>query len=210
LAQAPAIVREAKGANNLFVFDLQNSNSGLYSSYIVPSAALPADYKQDGLPVLINGDVTNNSVVIDGYISESEGSNITLSGQYNTVEVTTMNIGILGKWKLVKTDIGFINQTTSDYSQYNIIYEFKSNNILTISGKTDDIEIYKGHEIGEHFYRIVEIMPSPLSTFIPHVVIDDLPYKYEVSLADLTLTYRNQESNAFLFEKNVYTLVKIK
>jgi hypothetical protein len=91
LTQAPAIVREVKGANDLFVFDLQNSNNGLYSQYIVPSAALPADYKQDGLPVLISGDVTNNSVAIDGYISESKGNNITLSGKYNTVEVTTMS-----------------------------------------------------------------------------------------------------------------------
>ena len=91
LAQEPAIVREVKGANNLFVLDLQNANSGLYSSYIVPSATLPTDYKKNGLPVFISGDVTNNSVAIDGYISESEGNTIPINGKYNMVELNTVS-----------------------------------------------------------------------------------------------------------------------
>ena len=94
LAQEPAIVREVKGASNLFVLDLQNANSGLYSSYIVPNTTLPANYKKDGLLVLISGDVTSNSVAVDGYIAESEGNIITINGKYNMIEVTTVSKNI--------------------------------------------------------------------------------------------------------------------
>ena len=91
LNEAPATVREVQGANSLFVLELANNTNGLYSTYVVPSPALPAEYKEDGLSVLISGDVTNNSVAIDGYISENEENTVTLNGLYNTVEVTAMN-----------------------------------------------------------------------------------------------------------------------
>ena len=104
LAQEPATVREVKGANNLFVFELPNNDNGLYSQYVVPSGALPAEYKEDGLQVFISGDVTSNYVAIDGYISESKENyselcahcdsvvNITinLNGNYNIFELRTM------------------------------------------------------------------------------------------------------------------------
>ena len=92
-----AIVREVKGTNNLFVFDLQSDNTGLYSSYIVPSNTLHAEYKEDGLSVFISGDITNNSIAIDGYVSEGKGSSVTLSGKYNMFEITTMSKGEGGK-----------------------------------------------------------------------------------------------------------------
>ena len=91
LNEAPATVREIQGANNLFVIELANNTNGLYSEYIVPSSALSAEYKEDGLSVLISGDVTNNFVAIDGYVSEGKGNTVTLNGLYNTVEITTMS-----------------------------------------------------------------------------------------------------------------------
>ena len=91
LNDEPAIVREVKGANNLFVFDLLNYNNSLYSSYIVPSNALPVEYKEDGLSVIISGDVTTNSLAIDGYISEGKGNSVILGGKYNMFELITMS-----------------------------------------------------------------------------------------------------------------------
>ena len=91
LNEAPATVREIQGANNLFVIELANNTNGLYSEYIVPSSALSAEYKEDGLSVLISGDVTNNFVAIDGYVSEGKGNTVTLTGQYNALELTTIN-----------------------------------------------------------------------------------------------------------------------
>ena len=112
LNEAPATVREVQGANSLFVLELANNSNGLYSEYIVPSSALSAEYKEDGLSVLISGDVTNNSVAIDGYISEDKGNTVTLNGLYNTVEVTAMNEIIeipITEYSLVGTDCWRIN-----------------------------------------------------------------------------------------------------
>jgi hypothetical protein len=63
---------------------------------------------------------------------------------------------ILGKWKLLKT-IHPMSGQCSDYSQYNIVYEFKANNILTVSGE-DDI-----FGIDEHTYSIIE--PNEQNSF---------------------------------------------
>ena len=92
LNNAPAIIREVKGTNGLFVFELSNNDNGLYSQYVVPNGTLPAEYKEDGLSVFISGDVTSNYVAIDGYISENQnkGNTITLNGNYNAIELRTM------------------------------------------------------------------------------------------------------------------------
>ena len=91
LNEAPATVREVQGANSLFVLELANNTNGLYGAYVVPSTALLAEYKEDGLSVLISGNVTNNYAAIDGYISEGKGNTVTIDGLYNTVEVTAMS-----------------------------------------------------------------------------------------------------------------------
>ena len=91
-----AVVREIKGANNLFVLDLQNAGNSLHSRYVVPGATLPAEYKEDGLFVFISGDVTNNSIAVDGYITESEDNTISLSGRYNTFEIKTISKNVTG------------------------------------------------------------------------------------------------------------------
>jgi len=61
---------------------------------------------------------------------------------------------IVGKWKLVESRyFSFINGLqVSDYSQYNIVYEFKTNNVLFVSGVADDNFSLYGN--GEHFYSI--------------------------------------------------------
>ena len=61
---------------------------------------------------------------------------------------------IVGEWKIVTVEIPFIGES-NDYSLYSIVYEFRTNGILTVSGETDHIELYRGHEPGEYPYAII-------------------------------------------------------
>jgi len=64
----------------------------------------------------------------------------------------------LGKWQLVMGDvIEKESQKILGYTQNSIIYEFKQNNVLTVSGKTDNTDDYIGHSEGNHFYQMVPI-----------------------------------------------------
>ena len=66
---------------------------------------------------------------------------------------------LYGVWKLVKVTItgdrpdGFL---TIDYSEYNIVYEFKRNDILTVSGVPENNQHYLVHEAGDYPYSIGE------------------------------------------------------
>jgi len=63
---------------------------------------------------------------------------------------------LTGKWKLVKVEEVFNNPTSYDYSPYNIVYEFQTKGVLTVSGETNNISMYRGHDIGEYSYSIVD------------------------------------------------------
>jgi len=69
---------------------------------------------------------------------------------------------ILGKWKL--EFVGYmdtnISPATLHYAQYEIIYDFKENNVLIVSGKTENIDDYRGHEKGTHYYKKLPITLS--------------------------------------------------
>ena len=91
LQNEPVIVREVKGASDLFIFDLLSNNTGLLTSYIVPNNALSEAYKQDGLPVSVSGKISENTVAVNGYILDGAGGTITLNGRYNTFEIITMS-----------------------------------------------------------------------------------------------------------------------
>jgi len=73
-----------------------------------------------------------------------------------TPEVKSTNtIMLVGKWQLTKVETSFLTPKLYDYSQCNIIYEFKSDNVLTISGEIDNVT-YLGHDIGDHVYSIID------------------------------------------------------
>ena len=91
LQNEPVIVREVKGASDLFIFDLLSNNTGLLTSYIVPGNTLSEAYKQDGLPVSVSGTISDNTVAVNGYIVDGAGGTITLNGRYNTFEITAMS-----------------------------------------------------------------------------------------------------------------------
>ena len=71
-------------------------------------------------------------------------------------EDETDDDSIIGKWKLKTVELVFVAEK-HDYSKYNIVYEFQSNNILKVSGATDlnIIELYRGMPYGEYSYSIM-------------------------------------------------------
>ncbi len=83
-----------------------------------------------------------------------------------------------GKWQLVAalyyTETG--ESVTLDYSEANIIYDFRKNNVLAVSGEIEGIEDYRGHEIGEY-----SCIAFPIPTFsLAQIKIgaDTLTYYY--------------------------------
>ena len=57
---------------------------------------------------------------------------------------------IVGKWKLVKVLPTHWHPKPYDYSNYNIVYDFRANGVLKISGVID--QNYEGHNLGEYTY----------------------------------------------------------
>lgn len=67
-----------------------------------------------------------------------------------------------GKWQLITINLFLTleeGNISFDYSQKNIIYEFGTNNDLTVSGDVADTD-YRGREIGEHSYEVLPMPPS--------------------------------------------------
>ena len=87
---------------------------------------------------------------------------------------------IIGKWKLVevKEDWDWFGEPKiHDYSQYNIVYEFKNINILLVSGKTDNISLVHGN--GEHSYTLFERdWPYTIDKKLYYVEIDRWEWSY--------------------------------
>jgi len=86
---------------------------------------------------------------------------------------------VLGTWQLV----GVFTWTLSgdeteeyDYSQDNVVYEFKTGNVLTVSGDIDKIEAYTGHEAGIHTYYLIGVGLGPGYILSQSLYIDGKQY----------------------------------
>ena len=93
-----------------------------------------------------------------------------------------------------------------DYTPMNIIYEFKANNVLTVSGNVDSS--YGGLEIGKYFYEVTltEIINDPLGLPAPHMVrINTIPYDfsfgYMYDSPGMEMVCREECDYAFCFVK---------
>ena len=116
-----------------------------------------------------------------------------------------------GKWQLISIsplNVEGMNLALVGYSPNNIIYEFKANNVLTVSGNIENIN-YGGLEIGEYFYDVAlaEIIVDPLSLPTPHVVrINTIPYDFSFDyMSDspgMVMVCRDGCDHALSFEKN--------
>lgn len=88
---------------------------------------------------------------------------------------------VVGKWKLEKAETVFYNPQLYNYSQNNIIYEFKSNGILIISSDIDD---YIGDMPGEYTYDSV----SAKNENEPNTLIfNDSSWWYSISEKEMIL-----------------------
>ena len=116
---------------------------------------------------------------------------------------------IHGKWQL-KTisplNAEGVDYMLVDYTPMNIIYEFKTNNVLTVSGNVDSN--YGGLEIGKHFYEVTltEIINDPLGLPAPHMVrINNIPYGfsfgYMYDSPGMEMVCREECNYAFCFVK---------
>ena len=91
----------------------------------------------------------NNNNIICPLISENEDC----SWIYKTVHDESSTI--LGKWKLMIIRDNPFNPKCLDYCQYNIVFEFKTNNVVTISGNTELPNLFF-IEDGDNLYSFVE------------------------------------------------------
>ena len=85
-----------------------------------------------------------------------------LTGCSDKAEGTSEDNILSGKWKLLLfTSFSTMEELVIpiDYTQKNIIYEFRANNVLMVSGAINNID-YRGHEIGKHSYEILPLPPS--------------------------------------------------
>jgi len=81
------------------------------------------------------------------------------------------------RWKLIEVSIIKNDESagTVDYSDKNIIYEFKENDKLIVSGKIDDSLIFEYFKEGEHSYYYGMMIACQLCTPAPNLTISDSP-----------------------------------
>jgi len=132
-----------------------------------------------------------------------------ISGCVNKSDLKDESNILQGKWQL-KT-ISPLNEEgvvymLVDFSPMDIIYEFKANNVLTVSGNVD--YDYGGLKIGNHFYEVTltEIISNPLGLPAPHMVkINSIPYDFSFGyISDspgMVLICRGECNNVFSFVK---------
>jgi len=114
-----------------------------------------------------------------------------------------------GKWQLkaIKPpNAEGVTYMLVDFSPMNIIYEFKANNVLTVSGNVDND--YGGLNIGKHFYEITltEVINDPLGLPAPHEVrINGISYGFSFGyMSDspgMVMVCRDECNSAFYFVK---------
>ena len=98
---------------------------------------------------------------------------------------------LFGKWKLSETvSSGFITQPkTENYSQYNIVFEFKPNGILTVSGNLDS----HWPNNGDHDYSVVE----PDTQHGPNLKISTLYFWTRSNSKELEIDSRPVDGGVF-------------
>lgn len=114
-----------------------------------------------------------------------------------------------GKWQLISIsplNAEGMDLMLVDFSPQNIIYEFKTNNVLTVSGEINNG--YGGLEKGKHFYEVTltKFISDPLGLPAPHLVrINTIPYSFSFGyMSDrpgMVLVCRDECGYAFHFVK---------
>jgi len=114
---------------------------------------------------------------------------------------------IEGKWKLVKITVPFTptGPKSYDYSKHDIVYEFDTNGILTVSVETGQIDWYGGHEKGEYSYSIIDESEAKEAVGANAFVlkIGTLYYSYNVNDKELIIDSSPLDGFVYYFIKIV-------
>jgi len=115
---------------------------------------------------------------------------------------------ISGKWKLIAVYYWDLEPLTIDYFQNNIIYDFNANNELIVSGKIENIDDYRGHSKGKHFYEVLPIIDIPAGSDPPRpeVKIDTETHGFSFGW----VFFKFYEGNAMHLSTKKGTLILVK
>ena len=98
---------------------------------------------------------------------------------------------ILGKWRLISGEWP-MGRITYDFSQYYIVYEFKANTVLTVTGDVDDQvrlgDFHWAYETDGHGR--------------PTILIEGFPHLFQVTSEELIL-------NGSVLDGDIYYFVRI-
>ena len=107
---------------------------------------------------------------------------------------------IVGKWKLEKTEHPMSGQHF-DYSLYNVVYEFKTNNVLTVSTETENSDIWP--YTGEYSYSFIDDEKGYGIAGLPYgLKIGDDTYWYRISTEKLEINNAPVDGGIWYFTKN--------
>ena len=111
------------------------------------------------------------------------------------------NSEIVGEWKLTKAI--FISQTVEeiDYTDQNIVYNFHSNGVLSVSGGAN-----AGYPIGEYEYIFGEDYltgsPNPGEPMIVLVKIGNAKWTYDFTNGQMKIGQSYVDGPDLVFERN--------
>ncbi|MDR1182542.1 MAG: hypothetical protein LBL13_11245 [Bacteroidales bacterium] len=102
---------------------------------------------------------------------------------------------IIGKWKLIEVSIykNYESFETIDYAGENIIYDFRSTNIVVSGNVPDDLFIFNNFQPGKHhckYKKVLIVCPTcdyDYGYSDPNLLIDKLHYFCVVDLDDGTM-----------------------
>jgi len=108
---------------------------------------------------------------------------------------------IVGKWTLKKAFSGWKGQSCWDYSQCNIIYEFRPDGSLIISGRPAGLPVY--HRGNRHSYSIIDLIwpsgtPGVTITY-PGIRIGNWEYQLTLSSNEMIISQAAHDGSTFYF-----------
>ena len=105
---------------------------------------------------------------------------------------------ISGKWQLMEVRASFVSNPpfVYDCSEYNIVYEFKTNGVLIVSGETDESI---GYTAGEYTYSFVDDVFGWLHLPWGLQINNYSPSWYNISSEELIIDYSPLDGSTSCF-----------
>ena len=213
---------------------LDRTPYGVRVNHVRNSSKLIPDFRQDTTneftfdavvatgttPISEQWGQRNNTRWVRAYLVPKlpQKANITLNFRYesfyddiNTMQTHLHSSDIIGKWKLV-TFLSFDRGGwgISDHSENNIVYEFKPDGVLTVSGNIEHPHFRMPPKTEDYFYSTDTILPSvyyPTKPFDIWLYIQDARHNFVgrhrlfLSSRDLITFYGSSSDHYHMFVK---------